>query len=753
MLHRDRIRVGLTLLGLVAFCTGAKRPAEGVDTDYGPFLTGSLDRDKAVSKRYSNESREQLGPRNTNGLATKAICVDLGGSGGGGGATVAFDTDLLRYAAGWTGGFVDLTDTHLTSGKGSVPMTPGGPLAFTTPALTGWSMNGTFADPRPRPFGPLPKSVAHYKGLYRHGRKVVFRYTVGDVDVLDMPGPPATPGVGGFTRTLRVGPSEDPLSVLLSADDGTLAVRVVQGASTVRATIARADGQVVLTVPPRDAALTCKVVMRRGSGADEAAAVTVAGEVEDLESLVRGGPPLWPQTVVTKGVLGADDKPYTVDTLTLPFENPTNTWMRPGGFDFFADGRVAMCTIGGDVWVCSGIDAKLDQLTWRRHAAGLYEPLGLRIVDDVVYVTGRDQITRLHDLNADGEADFYENFNNDTPTSANYHAFAFDLQTDAAGNFYYGRAGHRLDAKLPGQGSILRVSKDGSTSEVFAAGFRAPNGLGIGPGGEITASDNQGNWMPASKINLVRQGGFYGYMPHVSAAGGPRRTDFDPPLCWIPMSLDNSGGSQVWAGPKWGPLSGRMLHTSYGRASVMLVMAQEVEGVTQGGVVALPFRFDSGVMRGRVSPADGQLYLCGQRGWQTAGTRDGTLTRVRHTGKPLHMVTGFRVVPGGLELSFSQPLDPETANDPESFGVEQWNYLWSKEYGSDDYSVADPTKKGRDPVEVESAKLLPDGKTVFLAIPKIQPVMQMRVQVDVDAQDGETIQNDVYLTIHKVPVR
>ena len=34
-------------------------------------------------------------------------------------------------------------------------------------------------------------------------------------------------------------------------------------------------------------------------------------------------------------------------------------------------------------------------------------------MNNEIYVLGRDQITKLHDLNGDGEADFYENFNND----------------------------------------------------------------------------------------------------------------------------------------------------------------------------------------------------------------------------------------------------------------------------------------------------------------------------------------------------
>src|SRR5687768_16339594 len=110
-----------------------------------------------------------------------------------------------------------------------------------------------------------------------------------------------------------------------------------------------------------------------------------------------------------------------------------------------------------------------------------------------------------------------------------------------------------------------------------------------------------------------------------------------------------------------------------------------------------------------------------------------------------------KVLPDELELTFSQPLDPETANDVESYDVEQWNYRWTKDYGSDDYSAADPTKKGRDTVTVSAAKLQPDGKTVRLSIPGLKPVMQMRVQCDVDAKDGESIRGDVYLTINRVP--
>ena len=91
------------------------------------------------------------------------------------------------------------------------------------------------------------------------------------------------------------------------------------------------------------------------------------------------------------------------------------------------------------MWLVSGLDEKLNKLTWKRYATGLFQPLGLKVVKNTIYVLGRDQITRLHDLNQDDEADYYENFNNDTVVTANYHEFCLDLHTDREGNFYFAK--------------------------------------------------------------------------------------------------------------------------------------------------------------------------------------------------------------------------------------------------------------------------------------------------------------------------
>jgi len=117
----------------------------------------------------------------------------------------------------------------------------------------------------------------------------------------------------------------------------------------------------------------------------------------------------------------------------------------------------------------NGVDRPEKGLTWRRIASGLFQPLGLKAVGGSINVCCRDQIVRLRDLNGDGETDFYENFNNDHQVTEHFHEFAMDLQTDAEGNFYYAKAArHGLPALVPHHGTLLKVRKDGSRTEILA---------------------------------------------------------------------------------------------------------------------------------------------------------------------------------------------------------------------------------------------------------------------------------------------
>ena len=110
--------------------------------------------------------------------------------------TIAYDTDLLRCTGGWTGGFVDFKGVAFSGSHGGNPG-PVGSVMFRNAAAPGWSKAGSFADPRALPtgfgagtvpYGPLPEEWAKYRGLYRHGEKVVVSYSVGGAGIFESPG-------------------------------------------------------------------------------------------------------------------------------------------------------------------------------------------------------------------------------------------------------------------------------------------------------------------------------------------------------------------------------------------------------------------------------------------------------------------------------------------------------------------------------------------------------------------------------------
>ena len=716
--------------------------------DLGPFYSGGL--------QVPGEKGDVLRP------ALKGINLNLGHD-----AAMCFDTERLRMAIGWRGGFLKLpTGREGLEGVAS----PAGDVVFKSEALPGWAdASGKFVEPKPPvkdgrelvSFGPLPKDWAKWRGLYVNGKQVILSYTVGKVGVLELPGYDATSGA--FTRTFHLqGPTPALTLLLFQPPAGLFNLQgyAIEGAKLEKVP----EGFIVMRIPAQTQAKTFQVAMWFGEKATAATAAAYKAVMPDLPALTKGGAAQWNPVLETAGTLGKSDSAYTVDTLPLPDgkANPWNSWIRTSGFDFFKDAtKAAICSVSGDVWLVSGIDEKLDKLKWKRFATGLFQPLGLKIVDEKVYVLGRDQITRLHDLNGDGEADFYENFNNDVAISSHYHEFCLGLETDRAGNFYFNKGGNLGGAKHQHHGVLARVSKDGSKLDVVATGYRAPNGLSVGPNDELTSSDNEGNWVPSSRVNLMRPGGFYGHV-HTAHTSVPP-TDYDKPLLWLPHQMDNSSGGQVWVtSDKWGPFKGDLLHMSYGSCSLFKVMQEVVGGQPQAGAFRFPLNFESGIMRGHFSPLDGQLYVTGLRVWQSSGAKTGAFHRVRYTGKAVAMPKEFHVKPNGLEITFTTELDAKTAADDGNWAVDQWNYNWTANYGSKMYSVSEPgkvigdnkianSKFGGEDMVVKSAKLSADKKTVFLEIEGgVKPVMQMRVRMNINASDGTPINLPIYNTVNKV---
>lgn len=723
-------------------------------------------------------------------IANKGVAINVGND-----STILFDIDLVRIAGGWTGGIITEDGVTFNGSHGDNPRADGTPV-FGTPALPGWADDfGQFNDTRPEPFGPIDKSVAHWKGIYVQGDTVVLHYTVSDHTVYDQPGSLKSGDQVALTRTLKIIPSSGrettlPISQILAKVDGGEAA--VINPRTAR--ITGPDGHVTvvgITGMPRGATLEAvqdhiKLHIAAGSparrefsiiywkgAADKASAFRdfMRAEKPALADIQTQGADHWPDTVEVSGQLevnGSPDGAYVVDRIPVPLENQWKRRVRLGGFDFFSDAsKAAFSTWDGDLWLVSGIDKNLEKVTWKRFGSGLFESLGLKIVDDQIYVSSRVGILRVHDFNDDGSVDYYENFNNDLTSSVGFHEFVFDLHTDQAGNFYFAKAGPvrgggRGFGSNPDEngkyghitahaGSLLKVSPNGRQLEVYATGFRAPNGIGVGPDGQVTSGDNEGTWMPACPIHWVKPGSFQGVedLAHLDPI-----PEFNKPLCWLSKGrqFDNSGGSQVWVtSDRWGPFQGELLHLSYGECALYLVMKQDLGNLMQGGVVRIPVQFASSAMRARFNDADGQLYIAGLRGWQTKAANESGFDRVRYTGRQVKSVNGLSVDSDGVHLSFTVPLAADSATDLNNFLVQQWNYSRSSNYGSDEYSVYFEGEKGVDDVDIDSISISEDRKSITLKFEELVPVDQFFIEFNIEAADGSKIEQKILHTIHEIP--
>jgi hypothetical protein len=736
--------------------------------------------------------------------APKGVAIHVGN-----GATMSFDEDLLRWQGAWVGGFISTRGVTFDGSHGGHPEIIG-TQKLGTPALPAWAgKDGEFKDTRPEPFGPMDHSIARFDGIYVVGDKVVVAATVRGTQIFDQPGTEMSDGEIAFTRTLKVVPpkgffsssTKETISTILTevtgatgTSDGNKAVLNGPGDSVTIAslsdapsgvTLEAAGGRVILKIPSGTKAATFKVTLWSGDKGKQAVVAKIAAMPVSMVDPMKPGANRWPEAVSTPGEVESSKTPdgsFATDTIGTPLDNPWKRRVRTGGFDFFADGKsAAVSTWDGDVWIVTGIDSDLKNVKWTRYASGLFEPLGLKIVDGLVYVSGRNGITRLHDLNKDGQADFYENFNNDLTASWGFHEFVFDLQTDKDGNFYFSKAapvrgggrgfggGGGNGEVTSSAGKILKVSKDGKKFEVVASGLRAPNGIGVNPmTGQLTSCDNEGTWVPACPLNWIKPGGFYG----VEETGGMKPfSDRNEPLMWFDMSWDNSGGSQVWVpNDRWGLPKGTLLHLSYGQCALYDVMPETVNGHMQAGAVRIPLKFSSSAMRGRFNAVDGQLYIIGLQGWQTKAVKLSGFERVRFTGKPRYSVDGLNTTKDGVKLHFTQPLDAKEAADKDNFAIQRWNYAnkFTEDkavggrikhsgsgnklnYGGWDVTTSDAEKLGREKLEATSSELSADGHTVTLHFADWKPAQQVMTKFLLKAKDGTAIEQEVLQTIHALP--
>lgn len=657
-------------------------------------------------------------------IAQKAIAVRLDDGPGGvtkGRAWMVYDHDTMSVATATTGGFVDWkgiafdgshgTHTSLTGEKHFInPVGPG----WASPAGK-WDDDARVLGKDGKRYGPLPQDWVKFEGVYEHGSRVVIASRINSFAlVLESPGWIEYGETPVFTRTVNleipVASNLPPEPFLRIAPESVNVVLLGEGE------LKRESGFWIAKLPY--GAKSRFFISKADAASLEALAKTVA-EPLDLAPLTKGGPARWTQTATSTSVAGRDDEAFIADGFPLPVENPFQSWLRPGGFDFTPDGRAAVVAMwNGDVWRVEGVmDKAPAKLTWRRIASGLFQPLGVKFRGNDLFITCRDQIAKLVDLNGDGETDFVQCFNNDAQVTEHFHEFAMGLQADAAGNFYYAKSGrHALDSVVPQHGTLLKVSADGSRTEILATGFRAANGVCVNGDGTYFVTDQEGFWTPKNRINLVKPGGFYGNMFGYTNITDTSDSAMEQPMVWITNAKDRSPAELVWV-PKnaWGNLGGSLLNLSYGTGQVFIVPHEQVHGAWQGAVCELPLpAFDTGIMRGRFAP-DGALYACGMFAWAGNATAPGGLVRIRRGPVPARVPLEIHASKGTLSVRFSDPVEPSDCF------IRVWSLKRSKEYGSRHYD--------EHPLSISGVRRGDDPCLLIFSIPDLAPTQCYELKV------------------------
>jgi cytochrome c len=433
---------------------------------------------------------------------------------------------------------------------------------------------------------------------------------------------------------------------------------------------------------------------------------------------------------------------------------PDDFQPKVGGIDFLPDGRMVLTTWDslGSVFLLDGVSENdHNKIKVKRIAFGLAEPLGVKVVDGNIYVLQKQELTRLIDHNSDDIIDEYETICNGWRVSANFHEFAFGLLYKDG--YFYGTlatainpGGASTKPQIPDRGKVVKISRADGTFSLVASGLRTPNGIGLGVDDEIYIADNQGDWLPASKIIHFTEGSWY----------GSRSVDFEGtannkeklPVVWLPQDEIGNSPSQP-AKLDVGPYRNQMIHGEVTHGGIKRVFAEKVDGEYQGAVFRFTQGLEAGVNRIVWGP-DSALYIGGigsTGNWGHYGKLSYGLQKMKYNGKPVFEMLAIRAQPDGVEIEFTQPLNGDAGNKPGDYAVQQWYYLPTENYGGPKMDLTELT--------VSKISVSPDRRKVKLFIRGMKEKHVLYVHLKKDefkSEDGLSLwSTEAWYTMNKIP--
>ncbi|MGC5039156.1 family 16 glycoside hydrolase [Streptomyces sp. DT190] len=442
------------------------------------------------------------------------------------------------------------------------------------------------------------------------------------------------------------------------------------------------------------------------------------------------------------------------------------TDLRPDGFepqvsgmDWLPDGRLAISTWGGsdnvagEVYLLDNVTGRTsrDKVTVKKVAEGLREPMGIKYVDGSLYVSQKHELTRLVDDDGDDVTDTYRTVAT-WPYGGNFHEFAFGLLY-RDGYFYvnlsvaidYGGA-TTTPQPAPGRGTTYRISKKTGRISPVAGGLRTPNGIGWGPGGGLFTTDNQGGWLPSSKLVQIKQDRFFNH--YTEPAGPFESSPVTAPVLWLPQNeIANSPSTPLYM--KKGQFAGQMLIGDVTYGGLQRAYLEKVKGQYQGAVFRYTQGLEAGVNRLSLGP-DGAVYAGGlgaDGNWGQEGKLRFGLQKLTPNGGNTFDIKTMRAVPGGFDLTYTQPVSEQTAAQlAERYRVEQWRYTPTTDYGG--------PKIAEERLAVRSATLSDDGRTVRLRTDGLKPghVVHVRSPRPFTSASGEALwSTEAWYTLNALP--
>ncbi|MEU3255153.1 family 16 glycoside hydrolase [Streptomyces sp. NPDC006997] len=473
-----------------------------------------------------------------------------------------------------------------------------------------------------------------------------------------------------------------------------------------------------------------------------------------------------------KECVGGQDSPG--DGLPLADVHPdyTLTDLRPAGFepkvsamDWLPDGRLAVATWGesqttdGEVYLLDNVigDTGPEKVTVKKIASGLKEPMGIKYVGGKLYVSEKHQLTELNDRDGDDVVDDKRRIAA-WPYGGNFHEFAFGLLYDK-GSFYlnlsvainYGGATTDPQPAEGGRGTTIKVDKATGKVSYLAGGLRTPNGIGWGPGKGLFVTDNQGGWLPSSKLVQIKRDRFFNHYTRYGDGSASGPFDDQPvtkPVLWLPQNeIANSPSTPLML--KKGPFAGQMLFGDVTYGGLQRANLEKVDGEYQGAVFRHTQGLEAGVNRISVGP-DGAIYAGGlgaDGNWGQEGKLRFGLQKLTPNGTDAFDIHSMRATGKGFVLRYTQPLSQETVDKlAKSYQVRQWRYSPTPEYGG--------PKIDEEPLTVSRAVVSDDRRQVRLEIPGLlaDRVVHIRSPRPFAAENGEELwSTEAWYTLNAIP--